>query len=199
MSFSHYLVDLAKIFVSSSIINNIILIQFLGLCSYIGLTDNMSSSIGMSFAVIFVTVSSSILTWVIDHWILIPSHLQPVLQITSFILVIGSFVGLVQIYLKKASPNLYKAMGIYLPLIATNCLILGVTFINSMNNYDFIQSIVEAIGISLGYTLAMIMLAGIRERLRNSDVPQFFKGKAIAFMVSGILALAFLGFQGMIK
>ncbi|PIP49482.1 MAG: electron transport complex subunit RsxA, partial [Caldiserica bacterium CG23_combo_of_CG06-09_8_20_14_all_35_60] len=110
-----------------------------------------------------------------------------------------SFVGLVQIYLKKASPNLYKAMGIYLPLIATNCIILGVTFINSMNNYDFIQSIVEAIGISLGYTLAMIMLAGIRERLRNSDVPQFFKGKAIAFMVSGILALAFLGFQGMIK
>lgn len=199
MSFSHYLVDLAKIFVSSSIINNIILIKFLGLCSYIGLTDNMSSSIGMSFAVIFVTVASSILAWVIDHWILIPSHLQPVLQITSFILVIGSFVGLVQIYLKKASPNLYKAMGIYLPLIATNCIILGVTFINSMNKYDFIQSIVEAIGISLGYTLAMIMLAGIRERLRNSDVPQFFKGKAIAFMITGILALAFLGFAGMIK
>jgi electron transport complex protein RnfA len=195
----HYVIDLAKIFVSSAIINNIILIQFLGLCSYIGLTDNLSSSIGMSFAVVFVTVSSSILAWVIDHWILIPSQLQPALQITAFILVIGSFVGLVQIYLKKASPNLYKAMGIYLPLIATNCIILGVTFINSMNNYDFMQSIVESIGISLGYALAMIMLAGIRERLRNSEVPHFFKGKAIAYMISGILALAFLGFQGMIK
>ena len=199
MSFSHYLVDLAKIFVSSSIINNIILIQFLGLCSYIGLTDNMSSSIGMSFAVIFVTVCSAILAWIIDHWILIPFHLQSALQITAFVLVIGSFVGLVEMYLKKASPNLYKAMGIYLPLIATNCIIMGVAFINSLNNYDFVQSVVEAIGISLGYTLAMIMLAGIRERLRNSDVPQFFKGKALAFMISGILALAFLGFQGMIK
>ncbi len=199
MSFSQYLVGLAKIFISSSIINNIILIQFLGLCSYIGLTDNLSSSIGMSFAVVFVTVSSSILAWVIDHWILIPSQLQPALQITAFILVIGSFVGLVQIYLKKASPNLYKAMGIYLPLIATNCIILGATFINSMNRYDFAQSIVNGIGISLGYALAMIMLVGIRERLRNSEVPQFFKGKAIAYMISGILALAFLGFQGMIK
>jgi electron transport complex protein RnfA len=184
MNFASYLMDLGKIFIASAIINNIILIQFLGLCSYIGLTDNLSSSIGMSFAVIFVTVASSILTWIIDHWILIPSHLQSALQITSFILVIGSFVGLVQIYLKKASPNLYKAMGIYLPLIATNCLI---------------QSIVESIGIALGYALAMIMLAGIRERLRNSDVPQFFKGKAIAYMITGILALAFLGFQGMIK
>jgi electron transport complex protein RnfA len=199
MNFASYLMDLGKIFIASAIINNIILIQFLGLCSYIGLTDNLSSSIGMSFAVIFVTVASSILTWIIDHWILIPSHLQSALQITSFILVIGSFVGLVQIYLKKASPNLYKAMGIYLPLIATNCLILGATFINSMHNNDFIQSIVESIGIALGYALAMIMLAGIRERLRNSDVPQFFKGKAIAYMITGILALAFLGFQGMIK
>ncbi len=199
MNFGEYLVDLAKIFVSSSIINNIVLIQFLGLCSYIGLSDSMSSSIGMSFAVIFVTVCSSILAWVIDHWILIPSNLQSVLQITSFILVIGSFVGLVQIYLRKTSPNLHKAMGIYLPLIATNCLILGVTFINSMNNYDLVQSIVEAIGASLGYAIALLLLVGIRERLRDSDVPTFFKGKAIAFMVSAIMALAFLGFQGMIR
>jgi len=194
-----YLEQLFKIFVSSFLVNNIILIQFLGLCSYIGLTDNFSSSIGMSFAVIFVTVSSSILAWIIDRWILIPFNLQPALQIVSFILVIGSFVGLVQIYLRKASPNLYKAMGIYLPLIATNCIILGATFINSMSNYDFVESIVSGIGIALGYALAMVMLAGIRERLRNSEVPDFFKGKAIAFMISGILALAFLGFQGIVK
>jgi len=194
-----YLANLAKVFVSSTIINNIILIQFLGLCSYIGLTDNLSSSLGMSLAVIFVTVSSSILAWMIDNWILIPTGLQPALQITAFILVIGSFVGLVEIYIKKASPNLYKAMGIYLPLIATNCLILGATFINSMNNYDFVESIVSGFGISFGYAIAMLLLAGIRERLRNSDVPQFFKGKAIAFMISGILSLAFLGFSGMIK
>ncbi len=194
-----YLEQLFKIFISSFLVNNIILIQFLGLCSYIGLTDNFSSSIGMSFAVIFVTVSSSILAWIIDRWILIPFNLQPALQIVSFILVIGSFVGLVQIYLRKASPNLYKAMGIYLPLIATNCIILGATFINSMSNYDFVESIVSGIGIALGYALAMVMLAGIRERLRNSEVPDFFKGKAIAFMISGILALAFLGFQGIAK
>lgn len=195
----NYLEQLFKIFISSFLVNNIILIQFLGLCSYIGLTDNFSSSIGMSFAVIFVTVSSSILAWIIDRWILIPFNLQPALQIVSFILVIGSFVGLVQIYLRKASPNLYKAMGIYLPLIATNCIILGATFINSMSNYDFVESIVSGIGIALGYALAMVMLAGVRERLRNSEVPEFFKGKAIAFMISGILALAFLGFQGIVK
>lgn len=195
----NYIDQLLKIFISSFLVNNIILIQFLGLCSYIGLTDNLSSSIGMSFAVIFVTISSSILAWMIDHWILIPFNLQPALQIVSFILVIGSFVGLVQIYLRKAAPQLYKAMGIYLPLIATNCLILGATFINSMSNYDFVESIVSALGIALGYALAMVMLAGIRERLRNSEVPDFFKGKAIAFMISGILALAFLGFQGLVK
>lgn len=194
-----YLENLAKIFISSTIVSNIVLIQFLALCSYVGLTDNLSSALGMSYAVIFVTVSSGILAWIIDHWILIPTGLQPALQITAFILVIGSFVGLVEMYLKKASPNLYKAMGIYLPLIATNCLILGVTFINSMHNYDFIQSVVSSFGVPLGYMLAMIMLAGIRERLRNSDIPPFFKGKAIAFMVTGILALAFLGFAGTIK
>lgn len=194
-----YIENLLKIFISSAIINNIILIQFLGLCSYIGLTDSLTNSIGMSFAVIFVTVSSSILAWMIDNWILIPTGLQPALQITSFILVIGSFVGLVEIYIKKASPNLYKAMGIYLPLIATNCLILGATFINSMNRYDFVESVVSGFGIALGYAIAMLLLAGIRERLRNSDVPAFFKGKAIAFMISGIMSLAFLGFSGMIK
>jgi len=194
-----YLANLAKIFVASAFVNNIVLLQFLGLCSYIGLTDNMDASIGMGYAVTFVTVVAAAVTWIIDHWILIPYHLQPFLQIVSFILVIGSLVGLVEIYIKKMSPNLYKSMGIYLPLIATNCLILGVTFINSMHNFDFIESTVEAIGSALGYFMAMLILAGIRERLRNSELPDFFKGKAIAFMISGIVALAFMGFQGMIK
>jgi len=194
-----YLANLAKIFIASAFVKNIVLLQFLGLCSYIGLTDNMDASIGMGYAVTFVTVVAAAVTWIIDHWILIPYHLQPFLQIVSFILVIGSLVGLVEIYIKKMSPNLYKSMGIYLPLIATNCLILGVTFINSMHNFDFVESIVEATGSALGYFMAMLILAGIRERLRNSELPDFFKGKAIAFMVSGIVALAFMGFQGMIK
>ncbi len=194
-----YLTGLLKIFIASMVVNNIILMQFLGLCSYIGLTDNMSASIGMGYAVTFVTVLAAIVTWIIDHWILIPFHLQPFLQIVSFILVIGSLVGLVEIYLKKMSPNLYKAMGIYLPLIATNCLILGVTFVISMHRLDFIQSIVEAIGTALGYFMAMLILAGIRERLRNSELPEFFQGKSIAYIISGIAALAFMGFQGMIK
>lgn len=194
-----YLANLGKIFISSAFVKNIVLMQFLGLCSYIGLTDNMDASIGMGYAVTFVTVTAAAVTWIIDHWILIPYHLQPFLQIVSFILVIGSLVGLVEIYIKKMSPNLYKSMGIYLPLIATNCLILGVTFINSMHNFDFVEATVEAIGTALGYFMAMLILAGIRERLRNSELPDFFKGKAIAFMVSGIVALAFMGLQGMIK
>ena len=194
-----YLTGLLKIFIASMVVNNIILMQFLGLCSYIGLTDNMSASIGMGYAVTFVTVLAAVVTWIIDHWILIPLHLQSFLQIVSFILVIGSLVSLVEIYLKKMSPNLYKAMGIYLPLIATNCLILGVTFVISMHRLDFIQSIVEAIGTALGYFMAMLILAGIRERLRNSELPEFFQGKSIAYIISGIAALAFMGFQGMIK
>ncbi len=194
-----YLTGLLKIFIASMVVNNIILMQFLGLCSYIGLTDNMSASIGMGYAVTFVTVLAAVVTWIIDHWILIPLHLQSFLQIVSFILVIGSLVSLVEIYLKKVSPNLYKAMGIYLPLIATNCLILGVTFVISMHRLDFIQSIVEAIGTALGYFMAMLILAGIRERLRNSELPEFFQGKSIAYIISGIAALAFMGFQGMIK
>ncbi len=194
-----YLIDLLKIFIASMVVNNIILMQFLGLCSYIGLTDNMSASIGMGYAVTFVTVLAAAVTWIIDHWILIPFNLQPFLEIVSFILVIGSLVSLVEIYLKKMSPNLYKAMGIYLPLIATNCLILGVTFVISMHKLDFIQALVEAIGTALGYFMAMLILAGIRERLRDSELPEFFQGKAIAYIVSGIAALAFMGFQGMIK
>ncbi|MCD6107343.1 MAG: RnfABCDGE type electron transport complex subunit A [Caldisericaceae bacterium] len=194
-----YLANLGKIFVASAFVNNIVLLQFLGLCSYIGLTDNMHASIGMGYAVTFVTVLAAAVTWIIDRWILIPFHLQPFLQIVSFILVIGSLVGLVEIYIRKMSPHLYKAMGIYLPLIATNCLILGVTFINSLQGFDFVESIVEAVGAAIGYFMAMLILAGIRERLRNSELPDFFKGKAIAYMVSGIVALAFMGFQGMIK
>jgi electron transport complex protein RnfA len=194
-----YLANLAKIFISSTIVNNIVVIQFLALCSYVGLTDTLSSALGMSYAVIFVTVCSGILCWVVDHWILIPTGLHPALEITAFILVIGAFVGLVEMFLKKSSPNLYKAMGIYLPLIATNCLILAVTFINSNYKYDFIQSVVSSFGVPLGYMLALVMLAGVRERLRNSDVPPFFKGKPIAFMITAIFALAFLGFAGMVK
>ncbi|MEA3313698.1 MAG: RnfABCDGE type electron transport complex subunit A [Caldisericota bacterium] len=194
-----YFANLGKIFVAAAFVNNIVLLQFLGLCSYIGLTDDMHASIGMGYAVTFVTVLAASVTWIIDRWILIPFNLQPFLQIVSFILVIGSLVGLVEIYIRKMSPHLYKAMGIYLPLIATNCLILGVTFINSLQGFDFVESIVEAVGAAIGYFMAMLILAGIRERLRNSELPDFFKGKAIAYMVSGIVALAFMGFQGMIK
>ncbi len=190
--------DLMKILLVTILVNNIILMRFIALCSYIGMTNDVGQSIGMGFAVTFVTVMATAVTWPLYHFVLVPLHLQ-FLQILVFILVIASLVQLVEFYLKKNIPGLYAAMGIYLPLITTNCAILAVTFENISYSYNFIQSIVYAIGVSAGYLLAMILLAGVRSRMKTSPVPKFLQGTPILFIATSLIGMAFMGFAGLIK
>lgn len=190
--------DLMKILIVSLLVNNIILMRFIALCSYIGMTNDVGQSIGMGFAVTFVTVLATAATWPLYHYVLVPLHLE-FLKIIIFILVIASLVQLVEFYLKKNVPGLYAAMGIYLPLITTNCAISAVVLENISLNYTFIQSIVYAIGVSLGYLLAMVLLAGVRSRMRTSPVPKFLEGTPILFIATSLIGIAFMGFAGLIK
>jgi len=189
---------LLKIFIIAFLINNVILMRYIALCSYIGMTNDVGQSIGMGFAVTFVTVLATAATWPIYNLILVPLDLT-FLKILVFILVIAALVQLVEFYLKKNVPGLYAAMGIYLPLITTNCAILAVTFVNISNNYSFIESIVYSVAVSGGYLLAMILLAGVRIRIKNSPVPKFLQGTPILFVATSLIAIAFGGFAGLIK
>ena len=190
--------DLIKIFLVAVLVNNVVLMRFLALCSYIGMTSDVGQSVGMGFAVTFVTVLATAATWPIYHFILVPLGLT-FLQILIFILVIASLVQLVEFYLKKNIPGLYAAMGIYLPLITTNCAILAVTFENISFKYSFIESIVYAVGVSVGYLLAMVLLAGLRDRMKSSPVPKFLQGTPILFIATALIGVAFMGFSGLIK
>jgi len=189
---------LLKIFIIAFLINNVILMRYIALCSYIGMTNDVGQSIGMGFAVTFVTVLATAATWPIYNLILVPLGLT-FLKILVFILVIAALVQLVEFYLKKNVPGLYAAMGIYLPLITTNCAILAVTFENIQYNYNFIESIVYSVAVSGGYLLAMILLAGVRIRIRNSAVPKFLEGTPVLFVATSLIAVAFGGFAGLIK
>ncbi len=188
--------NLLKIIIAATIVDNMVFIRYLALCSYVGITSSIDASIGMTFAVIFVQTLATAITWIIFHFFM--KGLE-YLQIIVFIFTIASLVQLVEIYLKKNVPSLYKAMGIYLPLITTNCMILAVTLINIDKNYNFIESLVYAIGSALGYGIALLILAGIRERLRISNVPKFFRGFPLVFASMALIAIAFLGFKGLIK
>ena len=190
--------DLMKIILLTLLVNNIILMRFIALCSYIGMTNDVGQSIGMGTAVTFVTVMATAVTWPLYQYVLAPLHLE-FLEIIIFILVIASLVQLVEFYLKKNVPGLYAAMGIYLPLITTNCAISAVVFENISLNYTFIQSIVYAVGVSVGYLLAMILLAGVRQRMRTSPVPKFLQGTPILFISTSLIGIAFMGFAGLIK
>jgi len=190
--------DLIKIFLVAVLVNNVVLMRFLALCSYIGMTSDVGQSVGMGFAVTFVTVLATAATWPIYHFILVPLGLT-FLQILIFILVIASLVQLVEFYLKKNIPGLYAAMGIYLPLITTNCAILAVTFENISFKYSFIESIVYAVGVSIGYLLAMVLLAGLRDRMKSSPVPKFLQGTPILFIATALIGVGFMGFSGLIK
>lgn len=190
--------NLAKIFISAFLIDNIVLMRFIALCPFIGMSVDVPKSFGMGLAVTFVMVMATIVTWPLYHFVLIPLNIG-FLQILVFILVIASLVQLVEFYLKKNVPGLYAAMGIYLPLITTNCAILAVTFENISNGYNFIESIVYAVGVSLGYLLAMVLLAGVRIRIKNSPVPKFLKGTPILFAATSLIAIAFMGFSGLVK
>ena len=190
--------ELLALFISAILVNNFILYYFLGICPFLGVSKKIDSALSMGLAVTFVMTLTAVSSWMINHWILIPSHLE-YLQIVSFILVIAALVQLVEMFIKKVSPALYQALGIYLPLITTNCAIMGLALLISLKEYDFIQAVIFGVGSGLGFTLAIILMAGIREQLDLADIPKPLKGAGIALIVAGIMALAFQGFSGMIK
>jgi electron transport complex protein RnfA len=197
--------NLLKIFLSAFLIDNVVLMRFIALCPFIGMSTDEDKSIGMGLAVVFVTVIATVVTWPIYRFILEPMGLV-FLQLLVFILVIASLVQLVEYFLKKSIPGLYKGMGIYLALITTNCGILAVT-LDVINNtcvftgkpYTFIESIVYAIGVALGFLLSMLLLAGIRNRLKTSPIPAFLKGTPVLFAASALLSVAFMGFKGLVQ
>jgi len=190
--------NLFKIFLTAFLIDNVVLMRFLALCPFIGMSTDEDKSVGMGLAVTFVTVLATCVTWPIYKYILEPLGLV-FLQILVFILVIAALVQLVEYYLKKMIPSLYGAMGIYLALITTNCAILAVTFDVISNGYTFIESLVYAVGVALGFLLSLLLLAGIRRRIKTSPIPAFLKGTPILFIAASLLSIAFMGFKGLVK
>jgi len=189
---------LLLLFIASIIVNNFILSNFLGICPFIGVSKRLDSAVPMGLAVTFVMTTTAVMTWIINHLILIKLTM-PYFQYVAFILVIATLVQFVEMFLKKFVPGLYRAFGIYLPLITTNCAILGLALLEALKNYNFMESIVFGVGSGLGYTLSMAIMAGIREQMELSNIPKPFQGPAITLITAGILALAFMGFSGMIS
>ncbi len=193
---------LVQISVGAILINNFVLSRFLGLCPFFGVSKKISSAIGMGMAVIFVMTVASIFTWIIYKYILIPYNVI-YLQTIVFILVIASLVQLVEMVLQKFSPLLYEALGIYLPLITTNCAILGVAILNTGENvytgqvYTFLECVVNGVMSGVGFTLALVLMSGIREKLDIANIPKPLQGLPIAFITAGLMAIAFLGFSGL--
>ena len=177
--------------------NNFIFSQFLGICPFLGVSKKLNTAVGMSAAVIFVMLLSTAVTYPINAELLVPNDLE-YLQTIVFILVIAALVQLVEIILKKYMPALYNALGIYLPLITTNCAVLGVVLINVENNYNFGQSMMRSLGGGLGFMLAMVMFAGVRERLESCDVPKFLQGLPITLIAASLTSVSFLGFSGVV-
>ena len=188
--------NLFGIIFGSIFINNFIFAKFLGICPFMGVSKKVESSIGMGMAVTFVMTLASAVTWVVQNYLLDPYGLG-YLQTIAFILIIASLVQFVEMAVQKTSPNLYKALGVFLPLITTNCAVLGVAILNIQEEYNFIETVVNGMAAAIGFTMALILLAGIRERLEYADVPRPFQGVAIAFVTAGLLAMAFMGFSGM--
>ncbi len=188
---------LLLIAVSSALINNVVLSQFMGLCPFLGVSKKIKTASGMGAAVIFVITISSFLCAVIYKGILVPLELT-YLNTIVFILVIAALVQFVEMVLKKVSPSLYKALGVYLPLITTNCAVLGVALTNVSKEYDVLTSVVNGFATALGFAIAIVILAGIRERNEYNDVPESFKGMPITLITAGLMAIAFIGFSGII-
>jgi len=190
--------DVVNIIILALLVNNIVLAQFLGICPFLGVSQKTSTSIGMGAAVVFVMALANLVTYLVYFFILEPLHIEFMITIT-FILVIAALVQIVEIILKKASPSLYQALGIYLPLITTNCAVLGAAILAITKNYSLIQSLVYATSTALGFTLALVLMAGIREQLELTGIPKAMKGFPIALVTAGLLSLAFMGFAGLVK
>lgn len=190
--------DLLKIAVAAAMINNVVLSQFLGLCPFIGVSKKTKTAGGMGAAVIFVITVASALTYFVYNQVLVRFHIE-YLETIVFILLIAALVQFVEMVLKKLSPALYNALGVYLPLITTNCAVLGTAITNVSNeSYGFVESIVNGFGTALGFTIAIVILAGLREKMEYNDIPEAFKGTPIILLTSGLMAIAFTGFAGVL-
>jgi len=187
---------LLSIALGAILIENFILVKFLGICPFMGVSKKMDTAIGMGFAVIFVMALASVFCWLANEYILIPLGLA-YLQTLAYILVIASLVQFVEMFLQKSAPALYTALGIYLPLITTNCAVLGAVLLNTQNNYNFIESVVYGITGGIGFWVAIILFASVRERTEFADYPKAFEGFPIALVSAGLIALAFMGFTGL--
>jgi electron transport complex protein RnfA len=190
--------ELFLIFISAVLVNNFVLTRFLGLCPYLGVSRKSETALGMGLAVIFVMTLASLATNCIYIYILVPLNLI-FLEYVAFILVIASLVQFVETFLKKTSPALYRALGIYLPLITTNCAILGLALLNVIKGYNILRSLAFGLGAGIGFTLALVIMAEIRERLEFADIPEPLKGFSITLIIAGLLAIAFMGFSGLVK
>ena len=189
---------LIKILLYGIFVNNYLMVQFLGICPFLGVSKKVDTSIGMGVAVTFVMALASAATWAIQEFLLNRFHLE-YLQTIAFILVIAALVQFVEMVIKKISPSLYQALGVYLPLITTNCAVLGCAIVNIQNSYNIIQSVVNGVAGALGFTLSIVLFAGIRERLETSNIPKCLEGFPISLISAGIMSLAFLGFTGLIQ
>lgn len=189
--------ELAIIFIGAALVNNVVLSQFLGICPFLGVSKKINTAAGMGAAVIFVITIASALTSVIYQFLLKPYDLD-YLNTIVFILVIAALVQFVEMVLKKKMKSLYSALGVYLPLITTNCAVLGIALINVQKEYDILTSVINGFGTSVGFTISIVILAGIRERNEHNDIPEAFKGTPIVLVTAGLMAIAFCGFAGLI-
>lgn len=189
--------DLLIIMISSSLVSNVVLSQFLGLCPFLGVSKKTNTAAGMGAAVIFVITLASAVAGLMYNLILVPLHIE-YLQTICFILVIAALVQFVEMFLKKAMPALYEALGVYLPLITTNCAVLGVALTNVQKEYGILASVVNGFATALGFTISIIILAGIREKIENNDFPESFKGMPMVLVTAGLMAIAFCGFSGLL-
>ena len=187
-----------SIFLKSAIVDNIVFIQYLAICPFIGMTNDTEKATGMSLATTFVIMLATAVTWPLYKFVMIPLGLE-FLQTLFFILVIASLVQLVEFFLKKMSPGLYNSMGVYLALITTNCAVLGITINCLSKDYNFAQSLIYAFGTAMGFLISMIIMSGVRSRIRVAKIPEAFKGTPILYITAGLLSLAFLGFKGIIQ
>ncbi len=190
-------ITIPALIIGAIFVNNVVLAQFLGICPFLGVSKDVKSSVGMSGAVLFVMLLATMVTWLIMTYVLIPLHLE-YLQTIAYILVIAGLVQMVEIVLKKIAPSLYQALGVFLPLITTNCAVLGVAILVIQKNMNFLESVVYSASIAVGFAIALILFAGIREQLDLTGVPKGMKGVPIALVTAGILAMAFMGFNGLV-
>jgi electron transport complex protein RnfA len=191
-------INVILIFISAAIVNNFVLAYFLGICPFLGVSKRVDTALNMGLASTFVMTLSAAITWLINTYILVKFNL-PFLQYVTFIITIASLVQLVEMFIKKTSPPLYRSLGIFLPLITTNCAILGLALFAVLREYSFIESLSFGIGAGVGFTIALVIMAGIREELEFADIPEALKGAPMTLLAAGMLALAFMGFAGLLS